>query len=588
MIEPMRFLTLIVPEADRVSAVERLRDLGVMQVETGAVQETPELSALASNLAEADKVLDMLQVCPDSAGEPPAAADGAQVVQMVLDSIKQEQNLQRELDQCCSRMAQAAPWGRFQPELVDRARGFGLRIYCCMAPKKVFAELRKKFVCENLGGSSGALRFAVLSDTDIAPEELPLAAMPAGVSLAGLEIQAAELRRRIAAEQQSRNALRKHLVLLRQYRAELAGELEFVRVRMSVGVHDKVACITGFVPEIMLGTIQDAVQKFGWGFADRAADPAKEDVPTLLKMAKPVKVIKPLMDFLAIAPGYDERDVSLSVLFFFTVFFGMLMGDAGYGSLFLIGAVIGWLTAGRKNPAARLPLALLTLLSCAAIGWGWASGNCFGMSIPGIPWLSSDPHASRNTQLVCFSLALAQLSLAHFLRMTDGGFRNILGQIGWILVLAGNFMLVYSLLLVTSALPEWFQPLMLGCYGSGMVLVAIAEINVRDVGSMFGYPFSIINSFVDVLSYIRLFAVGMSGYYLAKCFNDMAWTLREQSDWMIPVAVVVVLIGHLVNIILAAMGVLVHGVRLNTLEYSSHLGLRWGGSVFAPFRKHDK
>ena len=301
-----------------------------------------------------------------------------------------------------------------------------------------------------------------------------------------------------------------------------------------------------------------------------------------------VKVIKPLMDFLAIAPGYDERDVSMSVLFFFTVFFGMLMGDAGYGSLFLIASIIGWLTAGRKNPASRLPLALLTLLSCAAIAWGWASGNCFGMSVPGIPWLSSDPNAGRNTQLVCFSLALAQLSLAHFMRMTDGGIRNILGQIGWVLVLSGNFMLVYSLLLVTSALPGWFQPVMMSCYGAGMVLVAIAEINVRDVGSMFGYPFSIINSFVDVLSYIRLFAVGMSGYYLAKCFNDMAWTLREQSDWMIPVAILVAVIGHLVNIILAAMGVLVHGVRLNTLEYSSHLGLRWGGTVFTPFRKHDK
>ena len=588
MIEPMRFLTLIVPEADRVIAVERLRDLGVMQVETGSVQETPELAALASGLAEADKVLDILQVSPETAVEPPAVADGAALVQLVQESLKREQNLQRELDSCYSRMAQVAPWGRFQPELIDRAREFGLRIYCCMAPKKVFAELRKQFVCEPLGGNSAATRFAVLSDADIAPEELPLAELPAGISLAGLEKQAEALCSRISTEQQSRNALRKYLEMLCQYRAELAGELEFVRVRMSVGVHDKVACITGFVPEVMLDSIREAVQKYGWGFADRAADPAREAVPTLLKMAKPVKVIKPLMDFLAIAPGYDERDVSLSVLFFFTVFFGMLMGDAGYGSLFLIAAIIGWLTAGRKNPAARLPLALLTLLSCAAVAWGWASGNCFGMSIPGVPWLSSDPNAGRNTQLVCFSLALAQLSLAHFMRMTDGGIRNILGQIGWILVLSGNFMLVYSLLLVTSALPGWFQPAMMSCYGAGMVLVAIAEINVRDVGSMFGYPFSIINSFVDVLSYIRLFAVGMSGFYLAKCFNDMAWTLREQSDWMIPVAILVAVIGHLVNIILAAMGVLVHGVRLNTLEYSSHLGLRWGGTVFTPFRKHDK
>lgn len=588
MIEPMRLLTLIVPEADRVSAVERLRDLGVMQVETAAVQETPELSSLTAELAAVDRVLDVLQVSPAVSAEPPAVADGAQVVQMVQDSIKEEMNLQRELDRCSSLMAQVAPWGRFEPEMMTRAAEFGLRIYCCTAPKKVLAELEQKFVCVPLGGRSAAMRFAVLADTDIAPEELPLADLPAGTSLTGLEAKAADLRNRIAEVQAARSALRGHLEMLQEYRLELAGKLEFLTVRMAVGIHDKVAAVTGFVPEIMLGTIREAVEKYGWGFADRAADPAREAVPTLLKMPKAVRIIKPLMDFLAISPGYDERDVSLPVLFFFTVFFGMLVGDAGYGALFLGCALIGWLTAGRKKPAARLPLALLTLLSCAAIGWGWATGNCFGMTVPGIPWLSSDPQASRNTQLVCFSLALAQLALAHLLRIADGGFRNILGQCGWILILVGNFFLVYSLLLSSGALPGWFQPVMLSCYGAGIVFAAAGEIDIRDVGSMFSFPFSIVSSFVDVLSYIRLFAVGMSSFYLAKCFNDMAGTLREQSDWMIPVAVLVLLFGHVLNIALAAMGVLVHGVRLNTLEFSSHLGLRWGGTVFTPFRRHDK
>lgn len=588
MIEPMRLLTLIVPEADRVSAVERLRDLGVMQVETSSVQETPELSALTAALEEADRVVDILQVSPESDEALPDAADGAQVVRMVQDSLKLELDLQRELDQCCTRIAQAAPWGRFSTELLDRAGKFGLRIYCCTAPKKVMAELSKKYVCMPLSGSGAAMRFAVLADADIAPEELPLAELPAGTCLAKLEEQAADLRQRMAENRLFRSALKGHLEMLRQYRANLAAELEFAQVRLSVGVHDKLATITGFVPEILLDPIREAVKKFGWGFADRPADPAKESVPTLLKMPKMAKVITPLMDFLAISPGYDERDVSLPVLFFFTVFFGMLVGDAGYGTLFLIGAVIGWLTVGREKVSARLPLLLLTLLSCAAIGWGWASGNCFGMSIPGIPWLSSDPQAGRNTQLVCFTLALAQLALAHIFRILDGGVRNVLGQVGWILVLTANYLLVYMLLLTTSALPGWFLPAMLSCYGAGIVLAAIAEINIRDVGSMFGFPFSIISSFVDVLSYIRLFAVGMSGFYLAKCFNDMAMTLRGVSDWMLPVSIFVLLFGHILNIALASMGVLVHGVRLNTLEFSSHLGLRWGGTVFSPFRRHDK
>ena len=374
---------------------------------------------------------------------------------------------------------------------------------------------------------------------------------------------------------------------IRQYRTERAGALEFARVRDAVALHEKLAALTGFVPEIEVEKIRDAVQRYGWGFADRAADPKRENVPTLLKTPRWVRVIEPLMDFLAISPGYDERDVSIPVLLFLTVFFGMLVGDAGYGLLFLGASVVGWMTAGRRKPAARLPLALLTLLSCAAIGWGWATGNLFGMSIPGIPWLSSDPRASQNTQLVCFSLALAQLALAHFLRMTDGGVRNVLGQAGWMLVLVGNFALVYMLLLADGPLPDWYSPAMISCYGAGIVLAAVSEIDFRDVGTVFSFPFTVVSSFVDVLSYIRLFAVGMSSFYLARCFNDMAASLRDISVWMIPVAALVLLGGHVLNIALAAMGVLVHGVRLNTLEFSSHLGLRWGGAAFAPFRRHD-
>ena len=585
MIEKMRLLTLIVPEADRVSAVERLRDLGVMQVETGTAAETPERNSLAAEVADADRALDLLNGAPETA-EKIEEKDGKSAVAAVLESMRREQSLQRDLERCSGDMAALAAWGHFDASVLRRAQRFGLRIRCCVAPKKIYAELAKKFTCVPLGGGSAARRFAVLSDCDIDPDELPLADLPAA-GLAELEKKAEELRRLLAEEKARRSALRGSLEVVRAYRAERAGTLEFARVRDAVAIHERLASLTGFVPEAEVEKIRAAVREYGWGFADRAADPKRESVPTLLRTPRWVHVIRPLMDFLAISPGYDERDVSIPVLLFFTVFFGMLVGDAGYGLLFLGAALAGWCSVGRRKPAARLPLALLTLLSCAAVGWGWATGNFFGTRIPGIPWLSSDPRASQNTQLVCFSLALAQLALAHLLRMTDGGVRNILGQAGWLAVLVGNFALVYSLLLAAGPLPEWFQPALIACYGVGIVLAAVSEIDFRDVGTIFSFPFTVVSSFVDVLSYIRLFAVGMSSFYLARCFNDMAANLRASSEWMIPVAVLVLLCGHVLNIALAAMGVLVHGVRLNTLEFSSHLGLRWGGSAFAPFRRPD-
>ncbi len=587
MIEPMRYLTLIVPEADRDSAVEKLRDLGVMQVDSSCVREDPEQSALEAEIAAADKALNLLQTTPGKGAPVPEGSDAPAILTAVEGSVAEEQRLQRALEADTAKAALLKDWGDFDPELRVRAEEFGLAVSCCTGNRKTFAGLAEKYVCITLGGRGNRCRFAVLSPKDAVPEDLPLAELPEGVRLRELEAQIEGLKKQLESLMAERRQLKGGMSALAYFRETKAAALEFLRVRRSVYGSGVLAAVSGFVPEVRMEEIRTAVSRFGWGFSDRAADPAREAVPTLLREPRWVHILDPLMDFLGIAPGYSERDVNLFFLFFFTIFFGMLIGDAGYGAVFLVLAGAGWLQSCRNGEKKTRPaLALFTLLSSVAAAWGWMTGNCFGFAIRGIPWLSSDPLAAVHTQLVCFLLALMQLVLAHLLRMGDGGWKNILGQTGWILVLAGNFLLIYLLLLAGGNIPWWIRPALFVCYGVGIVLAAVSEIQVRDAGTIFSFPFSIISSFVDVLSYIRLFAVGMSSLYLARCFNDMGHSLQAASGWYIPLAALVVLLGHLLNIALGAMGVLVHGVRLNTLEFSSHLGLRWEGVVFAPFRKH--
>ena len=93
-----------------------------------------------------------------------------------------------------------------------------------------------------------------------------------------------------------------------------------------------------------------------------------------------------------------------------------------------------------------------------------------------------------------------------------------------------------------------------------------------------------VNSFVDVLSYVRLFAVGLSGYYVAKSFNDMGINLAH-GVFGILLAVLIIVGGHVLNLALAALGVLVHGIRLNTLEFSGHIGVEWAGIAYKPFAR---
>jgi V/A-type H+-transporting ATPase subunit I len=97
-------------------------------------------------------------------------------------------------------------------------------------------------------------------------------------------------------------------------------------------------------------------------------------------------------------------------------------------------------------------------------------------------------------------------------------------------------------------------------------------------------PLSIVSAFVDVVSYVRLFAVGMAALAVAQSFNGMAHAVGLNRVWALPLSAAILLIGHGLNIALSALGVLVHGVRLNTLEFSLHKNMQWSGAPYAPFK----
>ena len=127
-----------------------------------------------------------------------------------------------------------------------------------------------------------------------------------------------------------------------------------------------------------------------------------------------------------------------------------------------------------------------------------------------------------------------------------------------------------------------------GLLGAGFVLMLLFSVNWKDIGDILNFPFGALGGFVDILSYIRLFAVGLSGLYVAKSINAMGAGLFGMGVFGMVGGSIVILVGHFINVALCAMGVLVHGIRLNTLEFSGHLGLEWSGIAFKPFRRRSK
>ena len=582
MIVPMKKIALLCLADNKQSTLEALRDLGVMHVTTAnqlASDDRTNVEARISALVKICNLLAMRKVTQANSITAPTL--NAEAITALLD--EQEKN-NRKLDSLHKSAEQLQPWGNFSPELIASLNERGINVALCQASEKQYQQLiAQGLKCQLISQNKIAVYFAVISDEPL-DSELPLATLPENVSLAAIETAIAQLEQR---NKELGTTLDRAAEKITEYNAELdklESEVEFLRTRDGMLTHEQIAIVNGYIPAPEAQRLIASSKEHGWALLLTEPEDM-EQVPTLTKVPKIFSIIKPIFEFIGISPGYNEIDVSVVFLLFFIVFFSMIIGDAGYGSLFLLAAIVCKIKF--RDPKLKLPINLFLILSTMTIVWGGINGNWFGLSAPGLKFFTDPSIKDQNVQLVCFILAVAQLTIGRIWHgIKIGTVRGSLGQLGWVLVLWGNFFLTMKLIVFPGAFPVYMYYL----YVSGFVLVATCDVKWTDMGEVFNFPFGAIGSFVDMLSYIRLFAVGMAGFYIAKSFNDMAMNLIDSSPWPIvgiAGAVIVLLFGHILNILLCLMGVLVHGIRLNTLEFSNHIGLRWAGFVYEPFKKKD-
>ncbi len=386
--------------------------------------------------------------------------------------------------------------------------------------------------------------------------------------------------------------------VLHDYEAQLRTDLEFARVQAGVTNSEAISYLCGFAPVDTLDPLRSAAQQNGWAYT--IEEPAEnEEVPTLVRNPKWVRIIDPVMAFLGTIPGYRELDISLWFLLFFALFVAMLVGDAGYGLIYL-GAT---LLARRKfSEAPPEPFILMAVLSAATIVWGVLSGTWFGSeAIANIPFLAAlTVPAIASYDLVnggfndnqflliglCFKIGAVHLTLAHILAAAKiSNSPKAVAEIGWIAIIWGLYCLTGTLVLGKPFSPPcgW----LIGV-GSGLVLVfANFQKNIlKGVGqTLVEFPLSLIGGFSDVVSYLRLFAVGYTSLVLASSFNQMAVGDGVKGPLSALGAALILFLGHSLNLVLAGMGVVVHGIRLKMLEFSGHVGNEWSGVEYRPFRQ---
>ncbi len=609
MIIPMKKVTVLCMSSEKSNSLEELRELGLMHVDAEKV-DSVELSEILLEKARTEEAINLLSSQKGDYSKKFENLSGgdisglvAQTKDEISDLVKILSDLQKDYDKL-------SPWGEFNQSSISDLKEKGIFVYLCVGADKDLEGLSDSATVQIINEAEDKKYFVVISQEEIS--DLPIATVPTDLTLKELERDINNISNELKSKETKMLDLKIGQDKLIGYLERVEAKQEFIENKNGMIETDNISYLQGFVGVDELEIIRAKATESGWGIL--IEEPSKDDeVPTKLKIPKIFQISKPIFDFIGIAPGYKEWDISICFLAFFTIFFGMIVGDAGYGALFfLLGLGMKFKFAGNEN--AKLPINLFLVLSVATIIWGMLGGNYFGVLAKDLPeslnflkgatnplqklpsWvigieayssLKPDEIMSKNVQYLCFLIAAIHLSFARIWK-TCLYMKNItsaLGQLGWGLLIWGNFFLSVNLIVYNESFPDFAMYL----YIAGFALTVLFSINWKEVGDILNFPFGIIGSFVDVLSYIRLFAVGLSTYYIADSFNDMGMMLLDGKDGfsiLIVATVLIILFGHVLNIILAFMGVLVHGIRLNTLEFSNHMELEWTGTVFKPFKKN--
>ncbi len=646
MIVPMKKVSFVVLEDQRKEALKKLRKLGVVHLEQ-LQGNSDELAAFRESYVKAESahmILSEIKLPKKAAASSAAVLDRTSALAKAEEVIALAERKKQCAEQIAADTAELerfSAWGALSAADFAYLAEKGIVLTMYEIPRDAYAAIPDTVETVLVNEDKAQTRFLTVQyektpGTAIAggssgtasadagagrPSDLPAEAYQVPMirsSSAELKSEIAALRAEIAAIEKSLTASAVYKDDLTRFCLDMEKDIEFENTYSGMGRDGAesaeqpfvpLAWLTGYAPVEDISAVKFAAQEENWALS--ISDPAEEDeVPTKLKNNKLVSLIYPVSDFLGTVPGYREYDISGWFLLFFSIFFGMIFGDGGYGLLMVLAAVfadVAALAKGKKIPPAYN---LLLLLGLFTMGWGTITCTWFGLTPAQLPsWLagisfkplsnafaaaSSENEAlvKQNLQIFCFMLALVQLSIAHL----KGIVRYIrspkcLGELGSLLMLWGIFFVVLNMVVKLDVFfgIETMGTSVLAVIGSGFVLSFVFSNYDGNLGAsilescknIVSVLLGVVNVFSDIVSYIRLWAVGLAGGAISATVNSMAGPTLGGA--LIFVGVLLLVFGHGLNMILNVLSVIVHGVRLNTLEFSSHLGMSWSGFAYKPF-----
>jgi V/A-type H+/Na+-transporting ATPase subunit I len=604
MIVPMARIQVAVRWEDQDALLRVLARLGAVHmvpVDVAAAVPSETIAAEQGRVGRALQILGHHR----PAGRPPAL-EPARAVQLAASIQRRLERRRARLARLRRRLERLAFWGDVTREQLDDLERAGTPVRVFSVPAARLDEVQGELV-QPLGPTVGGrvlvavvgdpARLRVPPDTQVVPRP---ARDPAALRAEVRSLQ------RDGRRDERRLARLAHLVPeLEALRASVDEAAQWSVARHSALEAEGLLAFQGWVPTDEAPRLAAELERAGLAAALQWTLPqAGETPPTLIRYPRWARPIRGLFDLLGTVPGYNELDVSGFFMIALPLFAGIIIGDAGYGLIFLLLPLL--FRRRLLDILGDNRLVLLLSFGAAALVWGAVTGVWLGVTpeelvatggpaaglgewLYRLQWIRGSEEQMRATMIkICFVIGSVHLIAAHLRRFAAlAPAQEALAEIGWCLVLAAMVGLIWILFFgEDEALPALLRPAVVAGLIAGLTLVIgfmaphanpLKRLGLGIAGSLL----PLINAFGDTLSYIRLMAVGLATHYIAAAFNTLSFSLAGAATWFAGAPVLA--FGHLLNLALVLLAIFAHGVRLNMLEFSSNAGVQWSGYPYRPF-----
>lgn len=601
MISKMKKLAFLIYHKDYDTFLEQVRNLGVVHVVTKSQgeAENQDLQAtirLSARYAAAIKLLEGMNV--KAADKTSGNADKGEQILDKLEALQQHDAETNHRIQAIEKEITAMePWGDFKMESLKRLRDAGYEVGFYICSDKVYdEEWETQYHAVVINHIGSKVYFVTVTPVT---ETVSLDVESAKIADRSLSEIIQEKEKLDAERAETENAMKElaenSIPDLKAAQVRTSQLVDFDKVKLSADslAGNKLMLLEGWAPAENAQQLNDFLKSSEVYY--EISDPVPGDnVPIQLNNKGFFKLFEPIMK-LYMLPKYNELDLTPFFAPFFMLFFGLCLGDTGYGLFILLGISGYRLIAKSINPSMKPILTLVQLLGLSTAICGLLTGTCFGFNLYDlhVPFIQKMKEVIMldNQQMFNLSLILGAIQIIFGMTLKavnqaiQFGFKYAISTIGWLLVLVST-----AVAFAAPGVMAMGGTLHLAILAVGGLMVYLFNSPGKNIFLNIGLglwdTYNMATGLLgDILSYVRLFALGLSGGILAGVFNSLAVGMSPDNVIAGPIVMVLIfVIGHSINIFMNVLGAMVHPMRLTFVEFFKNSGYEGGGKEYKPFK----